>query len=337
MQGVVFTGERALELRDFPDPAPGPEEVIVEVKASGMCGSDLHEYRKPRGAASESIAGHEPAGVIVAVGALVPGSWVGRSVMIHHYIGCGRCDQCRTGWTHLCREEHRALGYAVNGGHAPFLKVPFSIVMPLPEVLSFAAGAAISCGTGTAWGALEMINLRGDDTIAVFGQGPVGLSATQLASALGAKVIALDIEPHRLERAREFGAAETINPLEVDSVRDAVYDLTNGRGVTKSLETSGAPIATNQALQVLGLWSTVCWIGRGAPLQVDMTEQLSKQVTARTSWTLSTEQMARLADFVAERRINLDALFTNRWKLSDAVEAYQWFDRQSSGKGLLVP
>lgn len=337
MQGVLFNGDRKLELREFPDPTPGPDEVVVEVRASGMCGSDLHEYRKPQGQTPKAIAGHEPAGIVVAVGELVPASWIGRSVMIHHYIGCGRCDQCRTGWTHMCREEHRALGYAVNGGHANYIKVPFSIVMPLPDGLSFEAAAAISCGTGTAWGALEMINLRGDDTIAIFGQGPVGLSATQLATALGAKVIALDIEPHRLERSREFGAAEVINPLEVGSVREAVLDLTNGRGVTKSLETSGAPVATNQALQVLGLWSTVCWVGRGAPLQVDMTELLSKQATAKTSWTLSTEQMGRLADFVLDRGVDVDALFTDRWKLNQAVEAYEWFDRQSSGKGVIVP
>lgn len=337
MQGAIFNGDRELELREFPDPAPGPEDVVVEVRASGLRGSDLHEYRKPRSKAPKVIAGHEPAGVVVSVGDLVPAAWIGRPVMIHHYIGCRRCDQCRTGWTHLCRVEHRALGYAVNGGHANLIKVPLSIVIPLPDGLSFEAAAAISCGTGTAWGALEMIKLRGDDTIAIFGQGPVGLSATHLATALGAKVIALDIEPNRLERAREFGAVEVINPLEVDSVRDAVLEPTNGRGVTKSLETSGAPTAANQALHVLGLWSTICWVGRGAPLQVDMTELLSKQVTAKTSWTLSTEQMGRLADFVLDRGVDVDALFTDRWRLSEAVEAYEWFDRQSSGKGVIIP
>jgi threonine dehydrogenase-like Zn-dependent dehydrogenase len=337
MRGIVFRGDRELELQHFPDPTPGPEEVVVEVRASGMCGSDLHEYRKPKGSAPNVIAGHEPAGVIVAVGDTVPTSWVGRAVMIHHYIGCNRCDQCRAGWAHLCRQELRALALNVHGGHADFIKMPFSSVMPLPEGLSFQAAAAISCGTGTAWGALEMINVRGDDTIAIFGQGPVGLSATQLATAMGAKVIALDIEPKRLQRAQEFGAAETINPREVDSVQDAVLALTGGRGVTKALETSAAPIATQQALQVLGLWGAVCWIGRGASLQVDLTEQLTKQITAKTSWTLSSVQMAHLADFVLDRSIDVDALFTERWTLDRAAEAYQWFDRQSDGKGVFLP
>lgn len=337
MKGLVFLGERELEVRDFPDPQPGPEEVVVEVRASGMCGSDLHEYRRPRGSAPQVIAGHEPAGVVAAVGTQVPLSWVGRRVMVHHYIGCGRCDQCRSGWSHLCRVEHRAMGYSVHGGHATFIRVPFSTVLPLNEELSFAAAAAISCGTGTAWGALQRLGLRGDDTLVVFGQGPVGLSATQLATALGARVIALDIDAKRLERAREFGADEVINPRQVDSVREAVLALTAGRGASKSLETSGAPLAANQAVDVLGLWGSVCWVGRGARIQVDMTAALSRQITATTSWTLSLQAMENLASFVLERKVDIDALFTHSWKLEDGAKAYQWFDAQSGGKGVFVP
>ena len=125
MRGIIFRGDRELELQDFPDPTPGPEDVVVEVHASGMCGSDLHEFRKPKGSVPDVIAGHEPAGVIVAAGSSVPQSWVGRPVMIHHYIGCERCDQCRSGWTHLCRERLRALAFNVHGGHADFIKMPF--------------------------------------------------------------------------------------------------------------------------------------------------------------------------------------------------------------------
>jgi threonine dehydrogenase-like Zn-dependent dehydrogenase len=337
MQGIVFHGERKLELREFPDPIPGPDDVVVEVRASGMCGSDLHQYRAPHGQAQPVIRGHEPAGVLVAVGSQVPSWWVGRPVMIHHYLGCGRCDQCRAGWPQLCREGLRAMGANTHGSHAHLVCVPFRTVLPMPDGLSFLASAAISCGTGTAWGALKRIDLRGDDTIAVFGQGPVGLSATQLATALGARVIALDIEPRRLERAREFGAAEVINPTEVPSVRDAVLDLTRGRGVTKSLDTSGARSAANQALQVLDLWGVACLVGRGSAVRVDMTDYLHRQLTLKDSWTMSVPSMERCADFVLERGIDVDALFTEKWKLSDAAEAYELFDRQSTGKGAFIP
>ena len=337
MHGIVFHGERELELADFPDPVPGPDDVIIQVQASGMCGTDLHKYRGPKTEARPEIGGHEPAGVVVGVGAAVPKSWIGQPVMVHHYVGCGRCDQCRAGWPHLCRSGSLIMGHTMHGSHADLMCVPFRTILPMPGGLSFLAAAAIGCGTGTAWGALERLQLRGDDTIAIFGQGPVGLAATQLAAAQGARVIALDIEPRRLERARAFGAAELINPGEVSSVPDAVRDVTGGRGASKSLETSGASSAANQALHVLDLWGMACWVGVGSTIHFDLTEHLYRQITAMTSWTMSVMAMERCANFVVERGVDVDALFTDRWKLTDFAAAYDLFDRRSSGKGVFNP
>ena len=163
MKGVVFLGDRSLELREFPDPAPGPRDVILEIKASGMCGSDLHTYRapaQPGGAVAGGIrrqagviAGHEPCGVVVAVGAGVgeKEARVGQRVMDHHYDGCGTCKHCRAGWTQMCLEGPVVYGSGGHGGHARYMKVPVSTLVPLPDALSFVTGAAISCGTGTAW------------------------------------------------------------------------------------------------------------------------------------------------------------------------------------------
>src|SRR3954454_20609986 len=223
MKGVVFVGDRKLELREFPDPTPGPGEVVIEIKASGMCGSDLKFYRAAGGAAALGfkssggpvIAGHEPCGVVAAVGAGVAErqARVGMRVMQHHYRGCGVCRHCATGWMQLCVEGVAAVyGVTGHGAHAKYMKCPARTLVPLPDELSFEAGAAISCGTGTAWGALQRLGLQGDHTIAIFGQGPVGLSATQLASAMGARVIALDTSAERLARAEELGADELIDP-----------------------------------------------------------------------------------------------------------------------------
>ncbi|QSE86096.1 zinc-binding dehydrogenase [Rhodococcus koreensis] len=336
MKGVVFYGERRLELEDFPDPTPGNKEVIVEVKASGICGSDLHTFRGPR-LGQPVIAGHEPAGDIVAVGADVSPELMGRSVMVHHYFGCEHCDQCRSGWTQMCRNGATAMGATAPGAHANYIKVPVSTVIPAPEGLSYLAAAAISCGTGTAWGALKRLQLQGADTIAIFGQGPVGLAATQLASAMGARVIALDISAKRLERSRDFGASEVINPAEVDSVSDAVRDLTGGRGVPKSLETSGASSAAADALHVLDLWGTASWVGVGSTINFDLTEHLYKQITCVPSWTLSVPAVEHCARFVLDRGIDVDALFTDTWKLTEASEAYALAEQQTAGKGVFVP
>src|ERR671936_3007742 len=118
----------------------------------------------------------------------------------------------------MCLRGSIVYGANGHGGHAPYMKAPAYTVVPLPDELCFEAGAAISCGSGTAYGALRRLNLSGRDTIAIFGQGPVGLAGTQFAKAMGARVIALDVNPQRLARAREFGADELVNPGSNDPV-----------------------------------------------------------------------------------------------------------------------
>src|SRR5258708_16445704 len=149
--------------------------------------------------------------------------------MCRHYSGCGTCEHCRVGWSQLCGAGIVVYGATGHGAHAPYMKVPASTLVPLHDDLSFETGAAISCGTGTAFGALRRLNLSGRDTIAIFGQGPVGLSATQLANAMGARVIALDIGAERLARAQAFGAPPTGDPGS-NAPSGAVKDLHGGPG-----------------------------------------------------------------------------------------------------------
>ena len=353
MKGIVFPGERKLEIRDFPDPTPGPGEVVLEIKASGMCGSDLKFYRASGGAASLGlgkvsgpiIAGHEPCGVVAAIGPGVAENQarIGMRVMQHHYRGCGVCEQCSTGWMQLCVDGvTEVYGATGHGAHAKYLKCPARTLVPLPDDLSFETGAAISCGTGTAWGALQRLGLQGNHTIAIFGQGPVGLSATQLAVAMGARVIALDVSDERLARAKEFGADETINPRifqeGAGDIVQAIRQLTHGRGADLSLDTSAAPEARAQAVRCVRTWGKVCYVGDGGNVTLDVSNDLlRRQVTLIGSWTFSTVGQAACAQFIADREIDVDRLFTHRWKLNQAVEAYQLFDTQTTGKGVIDP
>jgi threonine dehydrogenase-like Zn-dependent dehydrogenase len=348
MRGVVFHGDRELELMEFPDPTPEQGEVVLEMRASGMCGSDLHQYRRRKGQGAATglpvnpepvIVGHEPCGVVVAVGPGVTTSLarVGARVMVHHYQGCTICEHCRAGWQQLCQAQPiKVYGNNAHGGHARFLKVPANTLVPLPDELSFETGAAISCGTGTAYGALRRMNISGNDTIAIFGQGPVGLSATQLATAMGARVIALDISPERLARAREFGAEATVDPGSNDPVA-AIKELTHGRGADLSLDTSSSPEARIAAIRSAKVWGTMCFVGEGGNVTIEVSpDMLRKQLTVIGSWTFSTIGQAECARFVAERRIDVDRLFTHRWKLEQAEEAYRLFDTQTTGKGVFV-
>lgn len=346
MRGAVFTGDRTVELMDFPDPTPGPGEVVLQIKASGMCGSDLKFYRAAPGEMQRAlglgevtepiIAGHEPCGEVVAVGQGVTErqARIGQRVMDHHYAGCGSCHHCRVGWSQLCAEGITVFGVTGHGAHADYMKVPARTLVPLPDALSYQTGAAIACGTGTAYGAIRRMNLSGNDTLAVFGQGPVGLSATQLGGAMGARVIALDINAERRALAQKFGADTVIDPAAVDAVA-ALKDITHGRGVDLALDCSSAEAARIAAIKATRTWGTVCFVGEGGSVNVDVSnDMLRRQLTLIGSWTFSTVIMEDCARFVADRGIAVDDLFTHHYTLDQASEAYQLFDTQTTGKGV---
>src|SRR5258707_323588 len=342
MKAVVFMGDRKLEFLEFSDPAPGPGEVVIEIKASGMCGSDLKFYRAAKNGgqalglgptSGPAIAGHEPCGVVVAVGAGVGErkAPVGARVMVHHYKGCGVCQPCRVGWSQLCAEGIVVYGVTGHGAHSRYMKVPASTLVPLPDALSFETGAAISCGTGTAYGALRRMNLSGRDTIAVFGQGPVGLSATMLATAMGARVIAIDVGPERLALAKSFGAGTTLDSRSRDPV-EALKELTHGEGVDLALDCSANSDARLAAVRSTRTWGTVCFVGEGGTVTLDVSKDLlRRQITLIGSWTFNVNGQDECARFVAERRIPLAKLITQRYKLDQAADAYRLFDTQTTG------
>ena len=346
MRGAVFLGNRKIEIRNFPDPTPGPGEVVIEMKASGMCGSDLKFYRSPPGAAQAAlglgggaepfIAGHEPCGVVAARGPGVPEreAPIGQRVMDHHYSGCGVCKHCRVGWSQLCRAGITVYGVTANGGHAEYLKVPARTLVPLPDELSFVEGAAVSCGTGTAYGALRRMQLAGGSTLAVFGQGPVGLSATLLGAKMGARVIAVETNPERLALAKQFGAEVAVH---ADDSEKALKDLTRGEGVDLALDCTGIAAARVAAVRSAKTWGTVCFVGEGGEVTLDVSRDLlRKQLTVIGSWTFSAMGQAECARFIVDNRIALERIFTHRWKLEQADEAYRTFDTQSTGKGVIV-
>ena len=213
------------------------------------------------------------------------------------------------------------------------------------EGAGFDARAATGCallrdgcgGTGTAWGALRRLNLQGGETIAIFGQGPVGLSATQLAVVMGARVIGVDIAAERRKLAQQFGAHEVLDPA-VGDVVAAIRDLTHGEGAHKTLDASSAPDARAAAVRAVRSWGTACFVGERGQVTLDVSPDLLRpQVTLVGSWTFSKQGQAECAEFVADRRVDVERLFTHRWKLEQAEEAYRLFDTQTTGKAVILP
>jgi threonine dehydrogenase-like Zn-dependent dehydrogenase len=227
-------------------------------------------------------------------------------------------------------------GITGHGAHAHFMKVPASSLVPLPDELSFEEGAAVSCGTGTAYAALDRIDLSGRDTLAIFGQGPVGLSATMLGRAMGARVIAVDVSAERLELAQRFGADAVVNSAETDPVV-AIHDLTHGEGAEATMDCSGVSDARIAAVRSAATWGRVALVGEGGTTAFDVSQHLlRRQLTVHASWTFSTMGQADCARFIVDRGVPLKGLLTHRFKLEEADAAYKIFDRQTTGKGVFV-
>jgi len=350
MKGIVFLGDRKVELQDFPDPTPGPRDVILEIRASGMCGTDLGPYRaagQPVGAVTSGVArmtgpvirGHEPCGVVVEVGSAVTEreARIGDRVMDHHYDGCGVCRHCQTGWSQMCLDGSVVFGSGGHGAHARYMQVPAHTLVGLPDDISFEAGAAIACGTGTAYGALKRMALEGDETIAIYGQGPVGLSGTQLAAAMGARVIAVDPSPERRQMALEKGAEIAIDPTADEPVQ-AIKDLTHGEGADKTLDATSSSEARRNAVRSTRAWGTAVLVGIGGEVTLQvLPELIHRQITLIGHWTFSKVGQADCARFVSDRKVDVDSIFTHKWKLEQADEAYTLFDQQKTGKGVFLP
>lgn len=350
MRGMIFQGNCKVEVIDFDDPTPGPGEAVIEMKASGMCGTDLHYYRhgmaeslamlglKDRIESDRIIGGHEPCGVVAAVG---PGAdkhafKVGDRVMVFHYAGCSFCDHCRTGWTQLCDHGARIYGVLGHGGHANYMKVPLSSLVHLPQEVSFKGGAAVACGTGTAYGALLRLNISARDTLAVYGLGPVGLSTAQLAAAMGIEVIGVDINAERVQSAKAFGVAHAIDASKVDPVEE-IHKLTGGKGVSCAVECAGGELPRSQAVRSTKVWGRIALVAVGGNVTLDVMKDLvGKQRTLMGSFTFSETAMKDCAHFIADHGVEVDRLFTKEWNLEQASEAYADFNHQAGGKGVFV-
>ncbi len=317
----------------------GHGDVVVAMRASGMCGSDLPGYAA---AASDGeqriIKGHEPCGVIVQRGAGITESQapLGQRVMVHHYRGCGACKHCRAGYTQMCARGSQVMGYHIHGGHAEYLLAPASSLVVLPDELSFAEGAAVACGTGTAYSALKRLDVSGRDTLAIFGQGPVGLAATQLARAMGARVVAVDMSEERRRLALEMGAEVAIDPLTTPPV-GFIRELTHGEGADATLDCSGHPEARANCARAARAWGRACFVGERGSATFEMTpDVIHKQLTMYGSWTFSTLLLAECAQFAVDRKVPLGRVFTDTFTLNDGAEAYRRFETRSMGKGVFT-
>ncbi|MDQ0683977.1 D-arabinose 1-dehydrogenase-like Zn-dependent alcohol dehydrogenase [Streptomyces sp. B4I13] len=244
MRAVVFEryGEPA-EVREVPDPRPAPHGVVVRVEATGLCRSDWHGWMgHDPDIALPHVPGHELAGVVEEVGALVTLRRPGDRVTVPFVCGCGSCPSCAAGHHQVCERQTQP-GFTHWGSYAQYVALDHADVnlVVLPDDLSYATAASLGCRFATAFRAVvRQGRVAAGEWVAVHGCGGVGLSAVMIAAASGARVVAVDVSPQALELARTFGAAECVDAARVPDTAEAVRELTGG-GAHLSLDALGSP------------------------------------------------------------------------------------------------
>lgn len=253
--------DRPLELEDVPRPEPGPGQLLVEVEAAGVCGTELHFISGLLEPAKRPIVlGHEVAGTVAETGPGVSGLARGDRVAVHYLHPCRRCLPCRTGREHLCDRPQGFLAFVTDGGFAEYVVVPETAVAPIPDALGPEQAAPLCCSATTALHAFHVSGLAMGDRAVVYGCGGVGLELVQVLALAGVRVLAVSRSEEKLRSARELGAESAIAAGD-GSVAEAVKAATGGRGADAVFELVGTADSMPQALGALAKGGALVFVG----------------------------------------------------------------------------
>lgn len=302
---------RPLEAQEVPIPTPAAHDVLVRVKAAGICHSDAH-YRAGRSRVHPlpMTLGHEVSGMVEKIGGEVTRLKPGDRVCLHYMATCGDCGYCNQGTEQFC-ESGAMIGKYRDGGYAEYILMPARSVFPLPVEIPFEQGAVMMCSSATSLHALNKARLKPGETVAIFGMGGLGLSAAQLARMFGAReVFAVDIKPTKLELAPQLSATP-IDAAKSDPVAE-IKRLTGGRGVDVALELIGLPQTMQQAVKSLAI--------QGRALLVGITEKsfeiapyadiLNKEAEIIGVSDHLASEIPSLIEFVRQRKLDLSGVIT---------------------------
>jgi 2-desacetyl-2-hydroxyethyl bacteriochlorophyllide A dehydrogenase len=344
MRAVTFQAPGEVRVEERPEPeAPAREDAIVEIEATGICGSDLHIYHGRVEVEPGFTIGHEFVGTVLAAGEDVTRVSVGERVLGCYHTACGTCFFCLRGAFHKC-DYSRTFGHGARLGSLPGTQAEQALVphanmtlRPVPAAMPSEAALFAGDVMGTGYHAVQQSGVRPGDSVAVLGLGPVGLCAVQVAIAAGAApVIAVDGVAARLAVARALGAVPV--PLTEHGPRDAVKEHTEGRGVDVAIDAVGHPDALELAIRLTRKAGTVNAIGVYAErCQVHMGLAWIKAITLMSGPANVIAHVDRVLGMLAAGVLDPSPLVTHRLPLDDAPEAYGIFDRREALKIVLIP
>ncbi len=343
MRGVRLPGDSSVVLAEYPVPRPRRGQVLIRMKASMICESDIYTaYRQHLEQGDDTyegvICGHEISGQIENVG---PGSQLfvpGDRVIVARVSGCGDCIDCRQGYPSSCSGTNRAsYGIQRDGGMAEFLLADERDCVRLPENLCYADGANIACVFGTAWEAMNRMAVGAGDRLLVTGAGPTGLAAMMLARSLGVSdIIAVDPREECRRLAVDLSLADSTLD-EYDPSAAEIIRITDGRGCEAAIDCSGDPLGRVLSIRGAARWGRVAFVGEGNSVLFEPTRDLvRKQLTIFGSWGISTANLRELVEHLSANEIHPEKLITHCFSLSDIHKAFALADRGVCGKVAVV-
>ena len=343
MKAAFLPGNSTCVLKDVEIPTPGHGEVLIKMKSSTICGSDIRAiYREHLGKGPEGyqnkICGHEPSGQIVQCGPGLRRFKEGDRVVVYHISGCGVCNDCRRGYMISCTSPYRAAyGWQRDGGMAEYLLAEEKDLVLLPDSLSYSDGAQIACGFGTVYEGLEKIGICGNDAVLVVGLGPVGLAAAMLAKAMGAqKVIGVDTVQERMDIAIEKGLCDHVLMSDKDALQK-VLDLTGGMGVERGVDCSGNTHGRQLSIRATRKWGKVVFIGEGGTCEFNPSPDIiHDQKTIYGSWVTNIWRMEELVERIERWGIHPEDLITHRFPLEQAADGFALMNEGKCGKVAIV-
>lgn len=322
MRALVFVGAGEMALQERPDPQPAAGEVVVAVRAAGICGSDVHGYMGSTGRRRPGIVmGHEAAGDVIEVGPGVTSVRAGDRVALRSILACGVCDRCRRGQPNICTDR-RGLGMQFDGAYADRILVPEALLLPLPDTLSYADGALIE-PLAVAMHAVNRTPFDLMDFVVVIGAGAIGLLTLLAARLRGAgSIVVTDRNDHRLEVAQSLGADLTINVDVADPVT-IVRNATGGRGADAVFEAVGISPTVAQSLAAARSGGQVTWIGNSLPtVELSMQELVTRELTLRGAYAFN-DEFEQAADAIAAGWIDVRRLVERTAPLDQGPDLFR--------------
>ena len=325
MKVAMYRSQKDIRIEEMPTPEIGEDEILVKMKACGICGSDLMDwYLKNR---APLVLGHEPAGTIAKAGSEVEGFSIGERVFVHHHVACLTCHYCLHGDHTLCEQFHKT--HIEPGGFAEYFRVPAPNLqidtLKIPENVSFEEATLIE-PVGCCLRALKKCNVQPGDSVAIIGAGSAGVIHTALAKIFGAaKIIVSDLIDYRLKMAEKFGADTTVNPEKEDFAK-TVKAETGGRGADLVVVAAPSIGAYKTGIDICRRGGRLCVFAPTSPgeyLPMNPKELFFSEIQIIPSYSTSHLETRTALELIESGRIDAKGLITHRYPLMDTAEAFK--------------